>query len=604
MKNTTSSTLKAVFFSLAFLYTTLLSAQVISIKNQDRFPADDHLTFSRIEIPWKGNTNHNEVTLRVNNTGNQTLHIAGLVLSDSLSWQLYSTTGTRYFSTTPLSVTAAGYRDIVIKFVADSTQGRVSGRVALLHDTLKIHSNATNTPIQVAHLHGLWQKKGEGGNEPWTQEILQAFGYGTDTGYSAKNKNHRFPVGDEIYVSYFVSANPANPVKVRQLAAYHKCCNNPESIYWQLKGSTVQQLILTHQPQDGQILLPELSTASNYGEVSFSPTASFALQIEQDNSDPILNHYESRDAYGNLLRGVRVWKAIDQAGNIIPNTYLVADDHLSTAANYDYNDNVYLIRNVKPESGEVIFREAEKIYQEVADVSGNDIFVSSGGNSSAQSASKSVRLTDAGDKIRLNFSISKAGQYIVRLRVRSGNAANKNAFWTRYRTDLDNQSVVFEPDTNTISKLNAAFGGGYFGTMVSDTINFTAGSHQLTVEALEAMLAVDFLQLVSMGYSTVPAPAAARTTAYPATEPTRISNMVLYPNPVIGSEVYLALPDSIGELQYRLYNQTGKMFSAGHLKPDEAHKVRIPVEQLSKGMYYLSVWGSTTTAQTFKVVKP
>ena len=37
----------------------------------------------------------------------------------------------------------------------------------------------------------------------------------------------------------------------------------------------------------------------------------------------------------------------DRDGNVIPNTYLMAMDY--SGINYDYQDNVYLITNIKPE---------------------------------------------------------------------------------------------------------------------------------------------------------------------------------------------------------------------------------------------------------------
>ena len=45
---------------------------------------------------------------------------------------------------------------------------------------------------------------------------------------------------------------------------------------------------------------------------------------------------------------VRFWVARDREGKIIPDTYIMAMDY--AGINYDYQDNVYLVSNIKPET--------------------------------------------------------------------------------------------------------------------------------------------------------------------------------------------------------------------------------------------------------------
>src|SRR5262249_50583970 len=52
---------------------------------------------------------------------------------------------------------------------------------------------------------------------------------------------------------------------------------------------------------------------------------------------------------GGYGHHVRFWVARDAAGNIIPNAYFMAMDY--SGINYDYQDNVYLITNIKPFAG-------------------------------------------------------------------------------------------------------------------------------------------------------------------------------------------------------------------------------------------------------------
>jgi hypothetical protein len=60
----------------------------------------------------------------------------------------------------------------------------------------------------------------------------------------------------------------------------------------------------------------------------------------------------------------------DRAGNIVPNTYVMAMDY--SGINYDYNDNVYLFTNMKPApEGQVLYR---------LDVAGTSNYTDTNGN--------------------------------------------------------------------------------------------------------------------------------------------------------------------------------------------------------------------------------
>ena len=47
----------------------------------------------------------------------------------------------------------------------------------------------------------------------------------------------------------------------------------------------------------------------------------------------------------------RIFPLKDENGNVVPNTYIAAMDYTANKfANWDYNDNIYLISNIKPVS--------------------------------------------------------------------------------------------------------------------------------------------------------------------------------------------------------------------------------------------------------------
>jgi hypothetical protein len=103
--------------------------------------------------------------------------------------------------------------------------------------------------------------------------------------------------------------------------------------------------VFTHNNLDGQSVIPRISGSSTApAQGSFNFSGSFGFKIGSAFSDRTKNV--------NGLIGIRILKAIDAAGNIIPNAYIFDSDYLGTQfTNYDYQDNVYYVENIKPESG-------------------------------------------------------------------------------------------------------------------------------------------------------------------------------------------------------------------------------------------------------------
>ncbi len=75
----------------------------------------------------------------------------------------------------------------------------------------------------------------------------------------------------------------------------------------------------------------------------------FGFRFDNEWSDPTRNPQEKPG--GGYGHHVRFWVAKDRDGNVIPNTYIVGMDY--SGINYDYQDNLYLIRNIMPVSGPV-----------------------------------------------------------------------------------------------------------------------------------------------------------------------------------------------------------------------------------------------------------
>jgi hypothetical protein len=334
------------------------SGAYMIVKNLDNFPSDTRLVASLIQTPWRRtkpdttayNANHDVVKLRINNKGTGKLNITALRLSNPSAWKIISVNNDTT-ATLPASVASKTFTDISIKFIAKNA----ATRLKVFTDSLIITSNDSIAPLKAIVLSGIWQAAGEDVNEPYAQQVINAFGYSSIVGYAHDDGNvdgkTRVPGSSEENANYFVRANAGLPVKVVQVAAYHGCCAAVESIKFFTKGSSSNSNIFTHNPLDGQSVLPRLIGSSvNLAQGTFNPTGVFGFRVGSSSSDRTQNI--------NGLIGIRVLKAIDSQGNVIPNAYFFNCDYLGTSfTNYDYQDNIYYIENIRPETGSVHYSE-------------------------------------------------------------------------------------------------------------------------------------------------------------------------------------------------------------------------------------------------------
>ncbi|MDQ3858089.1 MAG: choice-of-anchor D domain-containing protein, partial [Actinomycetota bacterium] len=321
----------------------------LELENMDGIPYPDRLVFSRIgslALPPKNGV-HDEVTLRIKDTGTDPLTISALPIVGP--WQLVSP------PSLPTTVPAGGHLDLRVRFVAESG-GLATG-------TLTIQSNDPNNPATVVQLAGYWQSVSEGGQEPMLVQEMRAFDYTQQIAAAGEVLNEQGlvdPVGEEVLSPYWKRADTAQPVTVRQLGAYHSCCTSAPTFYWFAKGSGTFNKVLQHLPADGQSLLPrKLSTQvpppPDPAAAAFTPTSTaFGFRVDSEWSDPTKN-----DATTDIAKGcpgpcghhMRFWPAHDRSGRLVRNSWLMTMDY--AGINYDYQDNTYLISNVKPENASV-----------------------------------------------------------------------------------------------------------------------------------------------------------------------------------------------------------------------------------------------------------
>jgi len=334
----------------------------IALENLDKVPFADRLAFNRIQTPNAEAPNgvHDSAVLRVRNTGTDPLRIDRLPVEGP--WQLVGAPAL------PATVAPGGQLDLTVKFVA-TTLGPDGGRY---EGSLTIRSNDADEPAVPVELGGFWQSVSEGGQEPDVGEIVEVFGYGTTItkpGQRINNGGRVLKVGDEIHSPYFKRADLTKPVVVRQLGAFHIQPGRAEfRTTLKATGTARPKAVgrLLHHEFDAQSLLPrsDPDRGAGPGEASFTPAnwntgttdgtdaadGVFGIQVDSEHSDWKLNVQDSGCVAEKLYEcghHVRVFPAEDRDGKLIPNQFLVAMDY--SGINYDFNDNVYLVANVKPE---------------------------------------------------------------------------------------------------------------------------------------------------------------------------------------------------------------------------------------------------------------
>ncbi|MDB5303684.1 MAG: hypothetical protein JWM97_1233, partial [Phycisphaerales bacterium] len=346
-----------------------VNAPAIGVENLDGAPYSNRMVFNRIQVPNATLTDivHDTGSLLIRNTGSQNLVISALNLSDTTNWQLVNA------PTTPYTLAPGATLTLKVMFIAQKAPVHNTNQTndtAVANDpgynvftaaglwtgTLTIVTNDPVQPSKPIQLAGWWQHLSEHEEEPGLQTMVNMiYGYNTNiasTALTDYTEGASTPTyyGEEVVSAFWNIADPSQPITATHLAAYHQQIDstsntNTASVFgWYAKGSTSNTWVIRDAIAHGQSLLPMNSTGGA-GFASFTPTAAtFGWNLDGQTSDDTRN-----TVGGGGGHHVRFYPVRDSLGNLVPNTYIAALDYGSTTfENYDFQDNVYLITNMKP----------------------------------------------------------------------------------------------------------------------------------------------------------------------------------------------------------------------------------------------------------------
>ncbi len=323
--------------------------QDIAISGLDDAAADDRLVFSRIDNKANGAQGvRDEATFTISNDGFGPLKLAGLniVGDDAASFEIVSGPSAN-------SILAAGASaTVTVRYVGTDT---ANDDAAVLHEAaLEIRSDDFDEGVRTVQLAGLAQIQSEGGEEPTVAQIVEAFGYSTNVAQGELAGGGVVEtVGDEVLLPYLERLDGSQPVEVIQLAAYLSLGNVGRLNSHGLANDDLTELYVS-AGNFAQSVLPD-SPAGNEARATFNPTGGFGLKVTVDGrptfsawTDPVANDLDP--AFNGLNTGeghyIRFFEAKDADGNVIEGTYIGVQDYPG-GHNFDYNDHMFLIRNVK-----------------------------------------------------------------------------------------------------------------------------------------------------------------------------------------------------------------------------------------------------------------
>ncbi len=196
-------------------------------------------------------------------------------------------------------------------------------------------------------LTGLSTKGLEGENEPPLSRVVDALGYSINVGWPGL-ANHTRPelLGDEINAGLFKKAGKGM-IQILPVARYSPDFELPFGFYINTnEGPEKHQAgILAKRGEypEHQTLFPAIASGSSWidpgdNEFGFYATGPTHTAFSEDVWNMAL--YPT-----NAVRATRIYPVKSKDGTLLPNTYLVCYEE---AKNGDYNDYVFLVKNIKP----------------------------------------------------------------------------------------------------------------------------------------------------------------------------------------------------------------------------------------------------------------
>jgi hypothetical protein len=216
--------------------------------------------------------------------------------------------------------------------------------------TLKVTSNDPTATTASVALRGLGTLGEQGSFEPSLQWILDTYQIGVRTGDSdpAESTLDLTPLAnDEVTAPLFTKAG-AGPVSIVPIAVYSNAASPALTLGYYTKSSPTagitRKMLYTVPSADVQTLNPRVIGTSSFdpGGATFGLYSTWAAQ---NNRTVYSEDFRNTFISAGLQRMFKAYPLKNADGSVVPNAYVVGNEE---AFNHDYQDAVYIIRNVTP----------------------------------------------------------------------------------------------------------------------------------------------------------------------------------------------------------------------------------------------------------------
>ncbi|WP_247828490.1 PA14 domain-containing protein [Arthrobacter antioxidans] len=290
--------------------------------------SEDWLVMHRINGGVSTHEVVDEATVTLSNTGSKGLRITELALGGPNAGQFTVTDAPEL----PFTVQPNASVPVTVQFTAAS--GGKGVRVAQLN----VRSSDPSAALMPVQLRGAYMTQPEGNSELSVNEIALAFGWTTDLGSPSNGDEMRTSAlnGEEVRSLQWKRLDSSIPVTARQIAAFHGCCTQIETV--NINGTTA-----THNAAYGQSLLPLNNALTGPTQLTTNPTGNIGIVVSgQSTNNP------------NYM-AVKTWPVRDRDRKIVPGAWIVGHDYISSPnqcgtgpTNCDFQDNMYLVTNMVP----------------------------------------------------------------------------------------------------------------------------------------------------------------------------------------------------------------------------------------------------------------
>mmetsp|Transcript_23627 Transcript_23627/g.33063 ORF Transcript_23627/g.33063 Transcript_23627/m.33063 type:complete len:762 (+) Transcript_23627:966-3251(+) len=294
------------------------------------------LVFSRIDQATSAHKFHDTNTLRfLNLDSTTTVTINSLSIANTSLFTFPNGDNQKL----PISIAPGAQYDLLIKFISSGGEKGIR-KTKLTIET----SDPNNTPLIIT-LSGIYQVQPEGEHELLVVAFMDAFGWKINGSENLSEKGNTPYRGEEVRSSLWTRADPSQPIFVIQTAAFHQCCLDTGMI--EFPGYPA----LMHATPWGQSIFPMyMQDPTKYTSMTVEPQGNFPL---------VLSKYSTANTttLATILFPLR-----DNKGKLWPNAWFATQDYVLAGCgaatgngNCDYNDNQYILTNLKPVSGAQMF---------------------------------------------------------------------------------------------------------------------------------------------------------------------------------------------------------------------------------------------------------